>query len=290
MNNVGLSTLSAPCEYAVSKDDIVHTNISELHNHEPSHDICVHVAHRRRGAAASLLAPVRIMQSLAAIQTAAGVTASRIQTTIRSVNPSTLVVAKDIANTKSAARHRELSLSTVTEAIFKKLKDNKFIYKWTILTRKLTNCAYKTNKYKLPLLNTLVITGFNSVLPLLGEETDDYVWSFNMLRLMMIEYHVDSPHVISMDRDLASMNALDKVFPDALAMVCPGHMNKNVVAKAMKPLGQNSWQNDSSMATFYKAVEAETKTKFGEKRIILKQKSSIVSDYLDRHCGSIRLA
>lgn len=105
------------------------------------------------------------------------------------------------------------------------------------------DCTYKTNKYRLPLLNIVAVTGFNTVLPvaqcwLPGETEENYVRALNMLRLFMIEKDVDLPGVILTDRDLACMNAVDRVFPRVPAMVCRWHMNKNVLSKAHKELGQ----------------------------------------------------
>lgn len=146
------------------------------------------------------------MSALVDLQTAAGVSASRIQDTILSVDPNTLVVAKDISNVKDAARHRALASRSVTEALFHQLRHHEFFHKWTthpkmhelkhlfwansamtFLSRQhcdvvIADCTYKTNQYKLPLIT---MTGCNTVLPvaqcwLPGEKKEDYLWAFNV--------------------------------------------------------------------------------------------------------------
>jgi len=317
---------------AVSKQDIsgpwkiVHTARSDHHNHPPSRDIRAHAAHRRRSAKASTQAPVANMLGLVELQTAAGVTASTIQATLLNADPNSLVVAKDISNTKDAVRRRELASRTAIEALFEELKENNFFYKVLINpdTNEVTHliwahpettelfklhhdilvadCTYKTNKHRIPLLNIIVVTGANTVLPvaqcwLPGEKEEDFVWAFNMLRLMMLEHDISCPRVIISDRDLACLKSLDRVFPDTPSMVCRWHMIKNVESMTRKHLGQvevenpapgqpkmeNSWQTNAFMATFFKALNAETEEEFEISRLELAQKSKTVSDYLDLH-------
>ncbi|GMF32255.1 unnamed protein product [Phytophthora fragariaefolia] len=93
-----------------------------------------------------------------------------------------------------------------------------------------------------------------------------------MLRLLMIENDIPAPQVVLTDRELVCINALDKVFPETLSMICRWHMNKNVEIMARKHLGQievsnpapgqpkieTSWQTNSFVATFIEAVDAES--------------------------------
>ncbi|ETM34320.1 hypothetical protein L914_18570, partial [Phytophthora nicotianae] len=117
---------------------------------------------------------------LVEIQTAAGVAVSTIQATLLSADRGSLVIAKDIANTKSAVRRRDLASHTAIEALFVELRKHNFFHKWRFNpeTIKLTHlilahpdttelfklhhdvlvadCTYKTNKHRIPLLNIIV--------------------------------------------------------------------------------------------------------------------------------------
>ncbi|KAG2904872.1 hypothetical protein PC116_g9631 [Phytophthora cactorum] len=318
--------------HAVSKKDtdgpwkIVHTARSYHHNHEPSREIRVHAAIRSQAARASREQACVTTSDLVELQTAAGVAVSTIQDTVLSADPNSLVLAKDITNTKSALLKRELASHTSIEALFQHLREHNFFHEWRVnpetneliqliwahpATTELfklhhdvlvADCTYKTNKHRLPLLNSIAITGTNTVLPvaqcwLPGEKEEDFVWVFTMLRLIMIENDIDPPHVILTDRDLACLNSLDCVFPDVLSMICRWHMNKNAESMARKHLGQvdvenpapgqpkkeNSWQTNLFMATFYKAVDAISEEEFEEKRKLLAWKSKMISAYLDLH-------
>ena len=52
---------------------------------------------------------------------------------------------------------------------------------------------------------------------------------------------VESPTVIVSDRELALMNAIAHIFPDAVNLLCSWHINKNIVAKCTKIIGKNKW-------------------------------------------------
>ncbi|ETP34347.1 hypothetical protein F442_17281 [Phytophthora nicotianae P10297] len=217
--------------HAVSKTDteghwkIAHTSRSIHHNHEPSRDIRAHAAVRRRAAHKSQEQTSVTTSDLVEIQTAAGVAVSTIQATLLSADRGSLVIVKDIANTKRAVRRRDLASHTAIEALFVELQKHNFFHKWRFNpeTSELTHliwahpdttelfklhhdvlvadCTYKTDKHRIPLLNIIVVTGANTVLHvaqcwLSGEKEEDFVWAFNMLRLFMIENDIEPPNVI----------------------------------------------------------------------------------------------
>ncbi|XP_028068684.1 uncharacterized protein LOC114271253 [Camellia sinensis] len=72
------------------------------------------------------------------------------------------------------------------------------------------DCTYKTNRYRLPLLEI--------VLQILRDLIDNSVL----------------PKVIVTDRELALMNAIDNTFPNARHLLCRWHINKNVLMKCKK--------------------------------------------------------
>ncbi|KAG3062387.1 hypothetical protein PI125_g24544 [Phytophthora idaei] len=138
--------------HAVSKKDtdgpwkIVHTARSYHHNHEPSRDIRVHAAIRSRAARASREQACVTTSDLVELQTAAGVAVSTIQDTVLGADPNSLVLAKDIANTKSALRRRELASHTLIEALFQNLRQHNFFHKWRVNpeTNELTHLIWAT--------------------------------------------------------------------------------------------------------------------------------------------------
>ncbi|KAL3531568.1 hypothetical protein ACH5RR_010890 [Cinchona calisaya] len=95
------------------------------------------------------------------------------------------------------------------------------------------NCTYKTNRYKMPLLEIIRITSFNtsfySCFAFLREEGDeDYEWVLDAFRKILGQ---DSqPSVIVTDRELALMKAIKVVFPKASNVLCVWHIQKNILA------------------------------------------------------------
>jgi len=183
---------------------IVYTrNGSCLHNHPPA---CVHPGHRQRAAAATSNAPEYLLQEMIQRQTAMGITAGSVRATLLQADHDSFVIPQDIVNIKNSVRRSELSSMTVMEVLFSRMKEDGFYYRYEVEpdTQKLLylfwahpgtsaqyrrhpeilgmDCTYKTNKYKLPLLNIVALTGFNTVLLvaqcwLPREREQDYVWA-----------------------------------------------------------------------------------------------------------------
>ncbi|GMG16293.1 unnamed protein product [Phytophthora fragariaefolia] len=191
----GLKRFSCPMRIgirAVSKVDtsgpwkVSLTTRSSHHNHIPSRDVRVHAQHRRRAAQEMNQPQIANLQGL--VQTLTGVKSSTIHATILNADSNSLVVAKDISNTKDTVWRRDLAFHTAIEALFQELKENNFFYKFhinpqpneithliwanpsTIELFKLHHDAfvadrtYKTYKHSL-LLKIVVLTGANTVLP-----------------------------------------------------------------------------------------------------------------------------
>jgi hypothetical protein len=318
---------------AVNEDDpsgpwmIVHTkNGSRVHNHPPSIDARVHPGHRQRAAAAVGVMTSTTLQEMVASQTAAGISTGRVRASLIHADPDSFVIPQDIANMRNRLRQQELSTQTAMEALFARLEADGFYFRWEVdpQTKRVLylfwahpgtlalyrlhcdvvgmDCTYKTNKYKLPLLNIIALTAFNTVLPvaqcwLPREREEDYTWAMTTLRSFLVEMQVGLPRVFLTDRELAAMNALDAVFAGVPAMICRWHMNKNVISKARQVLGQvqvqnpapgqpkyeNTWQTDAFMAVFYAAVDAATEEEFERKRAELRELNLQLAAYLDKH-------
>ncbi|XP_063950653.1 protein FAR1-RELATED SEQUENCE 4-like [Daucus carota subsp. sativus] len=99
------------------------------------------------------------------------------------------------------------------------------------------DCTYKTNKYKMPLLNIVGVTSFNTtffsaVIFLQKEEVGDYVWALEcFVKILGLQRQ---PLTIVTDRELALLNAIKVVFPDCSHLLCAWHIEKNIMAKCKK--------------------------------------------------------
>lgn len=102
----------------------MHTKNSAFHNHPPTDDPRVHAAHLLRDAEKLKANFAGNMRSLKAAQSSAGVWVMRIEVVLN--NPDSLLTSKDIVNSRSVLRARELSTSTVTEVVFQRLRNGRF--------------------------------------------------------------------------------------------------------------------------------------------------------------------
>ncbi len=98
--------------------------------------------------------------------------------------------------------------------------------------------TYKTNKYRLPLLEIVGVTSTELTFTvgfayMDSEGEENYVWALEKLReLYVLDESV--PQVVVTDRDLALMNAVAFVFPTSQNLLCLFHIGKNVYAKCKK--------------------------------------------------------
>jgi len=111
----------------------------------------------------------------------------------------------------------------------------------------LIDSTYKTNRYRLPLLDFVGVTPtvmtFSAAFAYLeGECLNDVVWALERFRGIFLRRDV-LPQVIVTDRDLTLMNAVKTVFPECTNLLCSFHINKNVKAKCKSLIGQkNAWE------------------------------------------------
>ncbi|KAE8964017.1 hypothetical protein PR001_g29193 [Phytophthora rubi] len=295
---------------------------SYAHNHPVSDDIRIHVAHRQREAR-RLRATEATNTDIVDLQVMAGVSSSRIYATMLLSDENTLAIPKDIANAKAARRSKLLANKTSNEALFDMLRDKGFHFSFDIdpesnrlfylmwahpATTKLArefmdllivDCTYKTNRYGMPLLNAIILTGLNTILPfaqvwLPGEAEPDYVWAFNKLKELMQEQSVPMPRVVFTDRDLACTNATESVFPESDKMLCHWHIRRNVLAQAKKKFGlvhthnaaagrkkTNNLDTDIFMAKFDATVNSKTEREFDERSFGLRAMNAGMGKYLD---------
>ena len=91
------------------------------------------------------------------------------------------------------------------------------------------DCTYKTNKYKMPMLNIIGISStfstFNVGFAFLKAETEEsYCWALRALAEIAV------PEVVT--RELALLSAIRIVFPNTKNLLCQWHINKNVTGHA----------------------------------------------------------
>lgn len=85
------------------------------------------------------------------------------------------------------------------------------------------DCTYKVDKYKFLLLEivsvTLTTMIFNVDFAYLeSKQEDNYIWALKRLKIIMQDDML--PSVIVIKRELALMNAIEKIFSNATNLLC----------------------------------------------------------------------
>ncbi|KAH1265151.1 putative protein FAR1-RELATED SEQUENCE 10 [Glycine max] len=111
----------------------------------------------------------------------------------------------------------------------------------------LIDSTYKTNRYRLLLLNFVGVTPTGMTFSagfayLEGERLNNVVWALERFRGIFLRRDA-LLGVIVTDRDQTLMNAVKTVFPECTNLLCSFHINKNVKAKCRSLIGQrNAWE------------------------------------------------
>ncbi|KID81747.1 transposase [Metarhizium guizhouense ARSEF 977] len=111
------------------------------------------------------------------------------------------------------------------------------------------DCTYKTNKYKMPLLDIVGVDACQrsfcvAFAFLSGEDERDYIWALDRLRSMYELCGARLPSVILTDRCLACMNAVSRCFPTAASLLCLWHANKAVLRYCLSSFTRNTEDAD----------------------------------------------
>ncbi|KAL8492337.1 hypothetical protein ACS0TY_023811 [Phlomoides rotata] len=124
--------------------------------------------------------------------------------------------------------------------------------------------TYKTNIYKLPLLEIVGVTStdmtFSIALAYMeSEREDNYMWACSILKDLMHVYCL--PTIILTNRELALINAVESTFPSATHLLCKWHIRKNMLAKCKKMFPSNDeWKSFSR--SFDRVIDAENEGDF----------------------------
>ena len=99
------------------------------------------------------------------------------------------------------------------------------------------DCTYKTNRYRIPLLEIVGVTSTDLTFSIAFayidiEREDNYTWALERLRSVMDADVL--PELIVTDRDLALLNAIERVFPTAKHLLCRWHISRNVMAQCKR--------------------------------------------------------
>ncbi|CAN6718572.1 unnamed protein product [Malus baccata var. baccata] len=185
-----------------------------LHNHELSNDMCGHPFCRQF--LQEEILRIKEMRK-------AGIPPRQILFSLRQGNPHLQVVSRNIYNLRAKIVKEKLGEGGFTYNIEydheSHLTHLIFAHPLTIeLTKSypyvfVMDCTYKTNKYKMPLLDIIGVSSFNT--------------SFYSCFILGVDNH---PMVIITDRELALMNAIRIVFPSTSNLLCVWHIEKNILA------------------------------------------------------------
>ena len=101
----------------------------------------------------------------------------------------------------------------------------------------LMDCTYKTNRYRLPLLEIVGVTSTGMTFQVAcafmeSEREDNYMWACSILKALMDPACL--PNVIVTDREIALMNAIESTFPNSRHLLCRWHIGKNIMANCKK--------------------------------------------------------
>lgn len=231
----------------IKKTGLYHVDlINDNHNHEPATCLLGHSAARKL---------TDEQKEEASIMLRKGIKAKQVVSYLIEKNEKVLIIAKDLYNLKAKSVEDELSGLSWVDCLLKNLqsgnyysnfqKDNVgridrlfFSHRISVgLIRQygdvfLMDSTYKTNKFNMPLLNIVGITGCNTTFYaafafLRKEEESDYSWALEQFSSLA---HI-TPSVIVTDREMALMKGIERTFPNSAHFLCIWHMQKNILTK-----------------------------------------------------------
>jgi len=131
----------------------------------------------------------------------------------------------------------------------------------------LIDSTYKTNKYRLPLLEIVGVTStrltFSIAFAFLSsEKQNNFTWAFERLRGLFITSE-GGLQVIVTDMDLALMNAVGIEFHECYHLLCCFHIKKNVQAKCKMLVNSvDAW--DVVLQACENVMDCEDELKFND--------------------------
>ncbi|KAK9749122.1 hypothetical protein RND81_02G103800 [Saponaria officinalis] len=246
------STRLTNCPFKIQRnkksDGLWTLELNEIsHNHDASKDMSSHPSCRR-------LTKTEILE-VETLSTS-GVQPRNILSSLRLKNPNIQAVARIVYNAKIKIRNEKLDGKSMIQALFEEFGRAKFLYNYkcdenghlthlflahpkSVMLSKIyrkvyvLDCTYKTNMYKMPLLDVIGISSTNKsfyscFVFLKKEKYEDYVWALEMFKEMIGPTF--QPLVIVSDRDMALKKAILVVFPQSIHLLCIWHIQKKIYA------------------------------------------------------------
>jgi len=232
-----------------------------IHNHELAKSLVGHPYASRL---------TKAKKTLIADMTKSMVKPRNILLTLKEHNANSCTTIKQIYNARSAYRSSIRGSDTEMQHLMKLLEWDQYIH-WHRLKDEdvvrdifwchpnvvklvntcnlvfLIDSTYKTNRYRLPLLDFVGVTPIGmtfsaSFAYLEGERLNNVVWALERFQGIFLRRDV-LPKVIITNRDIDLMNAVKTVFPECTNLLCSFHINKNVKAKCKSLIGlRNAWE------------------------------------------------
>ena len=226
-----------------------------------------------------------------------GVKPKQILATLKQRDPDNLATMKTIYNVKAYLRLRDLEGRSIVQQLMKMLDEKHYVHYcrsdpntdeimdifWahpdSILLARcfpsvvMVDCTYKTNRYQLPLLQIVGTTStsktFCIALALLYKERENnYEWAYTHLKNLFDPNAL--PSVFVSDREQASMNAIEKVFPDARLLLCTFHISKKV-EQHCKPTCNTKEEWTNFIQGWHDVMQAECEKDFFDRWEAFKQ-------------------
>ncbi|KAK8942675.1 hypothetical protein KSP39_PZI009519 [Platanthera zijinensis] len=132
----------------------------------------------------------------------------------------------------------------------------------------LLDCTYKTNRYRLPLLCIIGVTSTNNSF-MSNEVQGSYIWALDCFRSVLDQQNL--PTVLVTDREVALMNAIAVIFPQAKNILCRFHISRNILAHC-KRLFKKGEEWEEFIATWHQLVNSERESDFYSLFLDLKNK------------------
>lgn len=257
------------------------------HNHAAL-DATAHSSHRNRAMTTEKVERIRYASQC-------GIRPRQILNEFRAEDPECKLKLIDIYNKKRDLRAAELKNNTPTQALALALEEREH---WFHVLEKnpesqqitrlfmahlptarelllnnsdivILDCTYKTNRYKMPLLNivgkTCLGTTFNIGLCFLsGESQDDFEWALeNGVSKLYHLLDLPIPAVWVTDRDIALINAIRNLYPRVSIILCIWHINMDVRAHATRIMSRKE-EVDSLMKDWEIVVYSQTVSSYAE--------------------------
>ncbi|KAL8547131.1 hypothetical protein ACS0TY_006737 [Phlomoides rotata] len=150
----------------------------------------------------------------------------------------------------------------------------------------LMDCTYKTNRYRMPLLEISGMTPTNLTFCVAcafmnAEREDNYTWALSMLRSLMVDLCL--PNLIITYIELALMRVVESIFPTTSHILCRWYINRNIMAICKKYFPTKEyWNNFYSSWCDINKVDEESR--FNE---LLRR---FIEDYSNKYPNAVKYA